>query len=117
MNYLSLIIFISSFISSYSFCTLFIKTNSSWLITETIKALEIKISMLLGLDFTNNIILWCFFILLIIDLYFLILTVIVQIFDLIAEVVIPIGIPIKEAKAEIEIHQVIVEVKITKCSI
>ena len=57
--------------------------------------------MLFGLDFTNNIILSCFFILLIIDLYFLILTVIVQIFDLIAEVVIPIGIPIKEAKAEI----------------
>ena len=31
--------------------------------------------------------------------------------------VIPIGIPNKEAKAEIEIHPVIVEAKIRKCSI
>ena len=49
------------------------------------------------------------FLFLIIDFYFLIPTVIAQIFNPIAELVILIGIPIKEAKAEIEIHPVIVE--------
>ena len=43
-------------------------------------------------------------------------SVIAQIYP-IAELVIPIRIPIKEAKAEIEIHPVIVEAKIRKCSI
>ena len=43
----------------------------------------------------------------IIDLYFLTPAVIAQIFNPIAEFVIPIGIPIKETKAEIEIHPVI----------
>ena len=38
-------------------------------------------------------------------------------FNFIAELIIPIGLPIKEAKAEIKIHPVIVEVKIRKCSI
>ena len=54
---------------------------------------------------------------LIIDLRFLIPAVIAQIFNPIAELVIPIGIPSKEAKVEIEIHPVIVEVKIMECSI
>ena len=35
---------------------LFMKTNSSWLIFESIKALEIKTSMLFNLDFANNIV-------------------------------------------------------------
>ena len=43
---------ISSFISLYSFRTLFIKTNSSWLNHESIKALEINTSMLFKLDLT-----------------------------------------------------------------
>ena len=72
--------------------------------------------MLFNLDFANNTILLYFFFL-IINLYFLIPAVIAQIFNPIAELVIPIGIPTKEAKAEIEIHPVIVEVKIRKCSI
>ena len=38
-------------------------------------------------------------------------------FNPIAELVIPKGIPSKEAKAEIEIHPAIVEDKIRKCSI
>ena len=42
---------ISSFISSYSFSTLRIKTNSSWLIIESINALEIKNSMLFNSNF------------------------------------------------------------------
>ena len=74
--------------------------------------------MLFNLDFASNTILSCsFFFFLIIDLYFLIPAAIAQIFNPIAELVIPIGIPKKEAKAEIEIHLVIAEVKIRTCSI
>ena len=68
--------------------------------------------MMFNLDFANNTILSCsFFFFLIIDLNFLILEVIAQIFNPIAEVVISIGIQTKEAKAELEIHSVIVEAK------
>ena len=74
--------------------------------------------MLFNLDFGNNTILLCFFnFFLIIDLYFLIAAVIAEIFNPLVELVIPIGIPTKEAKSEIEIHPVIVEPKIRKCSI
>ena len=52
------------------------------------------------------------------DLYFLIPAAIAQISNSIAELIIPIaGIPSKEAKIEIELHPVIVEAKIRKCSI
>ena len=54
---------------------------------------------------------------LIINLYFLIPAVITQIFNPIAELAIPIGIPTKEAKAEIETHPVISEVTRSKWSI
>ena len=57
------------------------------------------------------------FFFLILDLFFLIRAVIAEIFNPIAELVIPIGIPIKEAKPEIEIHLVIADAKINKCSI
>ena len=60
---------------------------------------------------------YVFFFFLIIDLYYLIPAVIAQIFNSVAELVIPIGIPIKEAKAEMETHPVIVEAKIRKHSI
>ena len=80
----------------------------------SIKALEIKNSLLFNLDFPNNTILSCFFFFfLIIDLYFLIPAAIAQIFYPFAELV----IPSKEAKAKIEIHPVIVEAKRRKCSI
>ena len=103
---------------SLVFLSLFIKTNSSWLIIESIKVLEIKTSLLFNLDFANNTISPCFFLFfLIIEFYVLILAVIAQIFNPIAELVIPIGIPIKEVKEEIEIYTVIVEAKIRKCSI
>ena len=101
------------FISLYSFRTLFINTNSSRLITESIKALEIKTFMLFDLDFANTI-LSCFFPL-IIGLYFLITAAIAQIFNPILKLVILIGLPIKEAIAETEIHQVTAEAKIRKC--
>ena len=56
--------------------------------------------MLLNFTFGNNTILSCFFFLfLIIDLYFLIPAVSAQVFDPIAELVIPIGIPTEEARA------------------
>ena len=78
--------------------------------------------MLFNLDFANNTILLYFCLLTyyfieLLTYYFVIAAVTAQIFNPIAELVIPIGIPAKEAKAEIEIHQVIVEPKIRKCSI
>ena len=69
--------------------------------------------MLFNLDFANNTISSCFFFFfLIIDSYFLIAGVIAQIFNPIAELVIPIGIPTKEIKVEIRTYPVIVEPKI-----
>ena len=50
---------------------------------------------------------------LIIDLYFLIFAVIAQIFNPIAEFVIRIGISIKETKAEIKTHPIIVEITVS----
>ena len=92
---------LSSFISAYSFSRLFIKINSSWLRFESIEALETKASIKYNLDFANSTILLCFFFFfLIIDLNVLVLKVIVQIFNPIAELLIPIGIPTKEAKTE-----------------
>ena len=74
--------------------------------------------MLFNLVFASNTILSCFFFFsLIIDLYFLIPAAIAQIFNPIAELLIPIGIPSKEANGEIEIYSVIVEAIIRKCSI
>ena len=68
--------------------------------------------MLFNLGFANNPILRSFFsFFLIIDLYILIIPAIAHIFNPIAGLVIPIG------NSEIEIHPVIVEAKIRKCSI
>ena len=65
--------------------------------------MEIKTSMPFNLDFTNNTILSCFvFFFFTIDLYFLVPAVIAQIFNLIADLAVHIGIPVKEVKAEIE---------------
>ena len=62
--------------------------------------------MQFNLYFANNTILSCFFpFFLVIDLYFLIPAVIVQMFNPIAELVIPTGIPTKEEKADVETHQ------------
>ena len=54
-----------------------------------------------------------FIIIIIIDLNFLIPAVITQIFNSIVELAIPLGIPTKQAKTEIETHPVIVEVTIS----
>ena len=106
---------ISSYISSSVFGTLFIKTNSSWLIFESNKALEIRTFTLSNFNFANNSILSCFlFFFLIIDLYFLIPALTTQIFYPFAELIIPIYISTKEAKAEMETHPVTVEIDISK---
>ena len=63
--------------------------------------------MLFNLDFANNTISSCFFFFfVIIDLYFLIPAAIAQVFNPISELLIPIGIPSREAKSEIEIYPV-----------
>ena len=65
--------------------------------------------MLFHLDFSDNNILSCFFFFfLIIDLYFLILAAVAQIFHSIAELVIPIGISIKETKVKMEMQRLTV---------
>ena len=77
-----------------------------------------KTSFLFNLDFGDKTILSCFFFFsLIIDLYFLIPAAIAQSFNPIAKLVVPIGIPSKEAKTEIEIHPAIAQAKIRKFSI
>ena len=72
--------------------------------------------MLFSLDSANNIIfLSCFFFFfLIIHLCLLVNGAIAQILNPIAELAIPIGIPSKETKGEIEIHPVTTEAKIRK---
>ena len=85
---------------------------------QSIKAIEIQTSMLFNLVFDNNTILSYFvFLFEIIDLYFLIPASIRQIFNPIAELVIPIGISNKEAKAEIEIHPLVAAAKMRDCLI
>ena len=66
--------------------------------------------MLFNLVFANNTILSCFF-------FFLIPAFIAKVFNPIAELVILIVIPSKEAKAEIQMHPVTAEAKIRKCLI
>ena len=66
--------------------------------------------MVFNLIVANNTILSCFFFFfLFIDLYFLIPEVIAQIFNRTAELIILIGMPTKEAEAEMEIHPVTAE--------
>ena len=73
--------------------------------------------MLFNLDFAKNI-LSCFFLFfLIIHLHFLIPAVLAQNFNPITELLIPIRIPSKKVKPEIETHPVMLEVKIRKFSI
>ena len=79
--------------------------------------------MPVNLDFANDTMSSCFFFFsfffffLITYIYFLVPAVIAQIFTSIAELIIPIEILSKEAKPEIEIHLIIAEAKIRKCSI
>ena len=103
--YKALRFLIASFISSYFFNT-YTKTYSSWLRYESIKALEIKTSMVFNLSSPNNTI---------IDYTFFISAALSQFFILTAELAITIGIPTKETKRKIETHSVIAENKISNC--
>ena len=109
-------ILISSFVSLYSLNILFTEKKSLWLINEFIKALEIKTSIAFNFVFANNTILSCLFFFSIIDLYHLIYTVIAQNFKPTPVLVIPLRIPAKKPKPEIETHSVAAEVKISQCS-
>ena len=74
--------------------------------------------MIFSLDFVNNTIFSCFFFFFfIIDFDYLIPAVIAQILTQTAKLVIPIGIPTKEVKAEIETLPVIAEITISKWSL
>ena len=86
---------------------------------ELIIAVKIKTSMLFNyLVYAKSTTLLLLFLhFLIIDLYFLIPAVIVQTCNPIPELIIPIGIPAKQAKVGIEIHQVISGTKIRNYSI
>ena len=76
---------------------------------ESIKALEIKTSILFSLELANNTILSSFFFFfLIIDLYFLIPPAIAQIFNPFAQLVIFYRNTNQKSKLEIEIHPAIV---------
>ena len=69
----------------------------------------------MNLDFAINTILSCFFFFfLIIDLYLLIPAAIGKIFNLILDLVTPIGIRSKEPKAKTEIHPINADAKIIK---
>ena len=82
--------------------------------TESVKAFEIRVSVLFNLGHVNNTVLSCFFFFNY-YLYLLITIAIAQIYNPIVELVIPIRIPSNEAKVETEIHPVIIEAKIRKC--
>ena len=75
--------------------------------------------MLFNLDFANDTILSYFFLFLIIVYlwWFLVPTVITQIFNPVAEILIPVEIPTKEVKAENNTHSVTVQIKISNYSI
>ena len=71
--------------------------------------------MLFSLNLVDNTIIPCFFLFLLnIKLYLFIPVVVVHNFNSIAELEIPIVIPTKEAKEEMETHPVIVEIAISK---
>ena len=73
--------------------------------------------MVSNLYFASNTILSCFFLFFLsIDLVFSVTGVIAQIYDPIAEFVIPIVTPANEEKIEIETQSVVIEIKISKCS-
>ena len=74
--------------------------------------------MLFKLVFSsNNILSYFFFFFLILTYTFLIPAVIAQIFNLIAKLIIPIGMPSKEAKVQIKIHPVTVKIELKMSSV
>ena len=111
VKYLSLWIFYFFFHTVMFFSILLIKTNSSWLIFELIKALEIKTSMLFKFC-------WQYYFIMVLFLFLNYLPILFNScyyctnFSFCYKLVIPIWIPRKDTKAEFEIHPVIAETKI-----
>ena len=88
------------------------------MIYESVKGLKIELFMQSKLVFANNAILSClFFFFLIIDLYFLIIANIVQIFNSTVELITYLEISTKETKAEMKVHTGTTKTKVKKCSI
>ena len=86
--------------------------NLSWLIYESIKALEIKIQKIFSLSFASNAIYDVFFLFFfIIDLNFLIPLLTVHKFNATAKLVILTEIPANKTKAEMERHPVTAEIR------
>ena len=82
---------------------------------DNFKSHKIKLTTpAVNLDFFIEIILLCFFFFffLILDLYFSIPAVVTQICNPVAELVIPIGIPTKEAKPEKRTHPVTLDINL-----
>ena len=81
-----------------------------------IKVLEIETSIVFNLAFANKTVLLCFFFFfLIIDLYFLIPTVIPQIFICTPELAIPTGTQTNKENAGIETQPLTAEARTGKC--
>ena len=89
------------FISLYSLKKLFLEAILSWLMHESIKALEIRTSIVFNLSFPNSTILSCFAFCYnwLYNCLFLILAVIAQIFVPTEELIIPTETQINEANA------------------
>ena len=83
---------------------------------ELTKDLEIKTSIVSNLVFPKNAIWSCFFFFLIIDIYFLILAAIAQIFNATTELAIRTGAQADEANTKIETQPVPADTKISKSS-
>ena len=87
---------IASFISPHSINTLITKTNSSWLICELIKALEIKTSMILNLVVIAILFYDVFFFFFLKIGLYLFSEFIVRIFNPTVDLAMPIEIPFKK---------------------
>ena len=96
---------------------LIMKENSSWLIFQSIKALEVKKLDGVQLFVTNSILSCFFFFFLTTGLYFLIPEIIKEISIAIAELAIPTGIPTNEARAEVKTYPVTSETRISRFSV
>ena len=98
----------------YSLNALFPEANPSCQIFQWMAISEIKIFMEFSLVFANNTISSRFCLsVLVTNLYFVVYSVIAQILNPTAEFTVPIGVPTKEEKTEIETHPVIADTKIT----
>ena len=93
---------------------LIMKENSSWLIFQSIKALEVKKLDGVQLFVTNSILSCFFFFFLTKGLYLFIPAIIKEISIAIAELAILTGIPTNKARAEVKTYPVTSETRISR---